>query len=419
MKFFTRIIDLQKKYKSLIESILSLSFLQLANMILPLITLPYLVKVLGVNNYGIYVFAYSVSNYFATIIDYGFKLTGTRDVALNRKDPMALSAIISKILYSKVLLAIVSLLILSATIPLFDKYNESYLVFYFSFLVVLFTSFFPDWFFQGIEKMRFITILNLSSRLVFTIAIFIFIKSPVDYIFVPLISAIGGLVAMIGAWWIILVQMKLSFIRQRTADIVKTIKESTPLFLNSLFPTLYNNTSAFLLGIFGTPTQLAYYGAAQRIVEAIGTSAIRILTQAFFPHLNVQKGQSKAVGKIFFFSGLILAVFFIVSAPWIVKYLFTEEFGQSVWLIRIIGLSVLFFAINDNYGTNYLLVNRQDKLLMRISMVVSFIGLSLAFPLIFFFKHWGAAFTILLSRMLFACVVFYYARKIELSTKSN
>lgn len=152
MRFFTRIIDLQKKYKSLIESILSLSFLQLANMILPLITLPYLVKVLGVNNYGIYVFAYSVSNYFATIIDYGFKLTGTRDVALNRKDPKVLSAIISKILYSKALLAIVSLLILSTTIPLFDKYNESYLVFYFSFLVVLFTSFFPDWFFQGIEK---------------------------------------------------------------------------------------------------------------------------------------------------------------------------------------------------------------------------------------------------------------------------
>jgi PST family polysaccharide transporter len=102
-----------------------------------------------------------------------------------------------------------------------------------------------------------------------------------------------------------------------------------------------------------------------------------------------------------------------------VKYLFTEEFGPSVWLIRIIGLSVLFFAINDNYGTNYLLVNRQDKLLMRISMVVSIIGLSLAFPLIFFFKHWGAAYTILLSRMLFAGVVFYYARKIELSTKSN
>ncbi|MCX6239692.1 MAG: oligosaccharide flippase family protein [Bacteroidia bacterium] len=419
MQFFTRISALQKKYKSLVESILSLSFLQLANMILPLITLPYLVKTLGVDKYGIYVFAYSVCNYFATIIDYGFKLTGTRDVALNRNNPKALSAIISKILYSKLLFTIVSLIILSATIPFFNRYNESYSIFYFSFLVVLFTSFFPDWFFQGIEKMRFITILNLSSRLIFTIAIFIFIKSPGDYILVPLIGAIGGLIAMIGAWWIILVQMKLSFIRQKTSEIVKTIKESTPLFLNSLFPTLYNNTSAFLLGIFGTPAQLAYYGAAQRIVEAIGTSAVRILTQAFFPYLNVQKGQSKAVGKIFFFSGLLLAVFFIISAPWIVKYLFTEEFKQSVWLIRIIGLSVLFFAINDNYGTNYLLVNRQDKLLMRISMVVSFIGLSVAFPLIFFFKHWGAAFTILFSRMLFACVVFYFARRIELSTKSN
>jgi PST family polysaccharide transporter len=419
MQFFTRISALQKKYKSLVESILSLSFLQLANMILPLITLPYLVKILGVEKYGIYVFAYSVCNYFATIIDYGFKLTGTRDVALNRNNPKALSAIISKILYSKLLFTIASLIILSATIPFFNRYNESYSIFYFSFLVVLFTSFFPDWFFQGIEKMRFITILNLSSRLIFTIAIFVFIKSPGDYILVPLIGAIGGLIAMIGAWWIILVQMKLSFIRQKTSEIVKTIKESTPLFLNSLFPTLYNNTSAFLLGIFGTPAQLAYYGAAQRIVEAIGTSAVRILTQAFFPYLNVQKGQSKAVGKIFFFSGLLLAVFFIISAPWIVKYLFTEEFKQSVWLIRIIGLSVLFFAINDNYGTNYLLVNRQDKLLMRISMVVSFIGLSVAFPLIFFFKHWGAAFTILFSRMLFASVVFYFARRIELSTKSN
>lgn len=419
MQFISQLVALQKKYKSLSESILSLSFLQLANMILPLITLPYLIKILGVDNYGIYVFAYSVCNYFNTIIDYGFRLNGTRDVALNRNNPKALSAIISKILYSKFLLTIISIVILSATLPLFNKYNQSYSIFYFSFLVVLFTSLFPDWFFQGMEKMRFITILNLVSKLLFTIAIFIFIKSPGDYILVPLIGAIGAFVAMTGAWWIILVQMKLKFIRQRTSGIIIAIKESTPLFLNNLFPILYNNTSSFLLGMFGTPAQLAYFGAAQRIVEAIGTTAIRILSQTFFPYLNVQKGQSKAVGKIFFFSGLILSVFFIIFAPLIVKYLFTEDFNQSVWLIRIMGLSVLFYAINDNYGTNYLLINRKDKLLMRISMVVSFIGLSIAFPLIFFFKHWGAAFTILFSRMLFASVVYYFAKKIELSTKSN
>lgn len=313
----------------------------------------------------------------------------------------------------------ISLGILSATIPFFDKYNQSFSVFYFSFLAVLVTGFFPDWFFQGIEKMKFITLLNLSSRLIFTIAIFVFIKSPNDYILVPLIGAIGGMVAMAGAWWIIFVKMKLCFVRQTTSEIKKTIKESAPLFLNSLFPTLYNNTSAFLLGLLGTPAQLAYYGAAQRIVESLGTSAVRILSQAFFPFLNVRKGQSKAVVKVFFFTGLVLAVFFIVSAPLIVKYLFTPDFEQSVWLIRIVGFSVLFFAINESYGINYLLVNRKDKLLMQISMVVSLIGLSLAFPLILLFKHWGAAFTILFSRMLFAGAVFHFARKIELSIKTN
>ena len=413
MSIISRLLVLQKKYKNLVESILSLGFLQLANMVLPLITLPYLVKVLGVEKYGIYVFAYSFCNYFATIIDYGFKLTGTRDVALNRNDPHALSAIVSKILYSKLFLTAVSLIVLSSAIPFFYKYNTSFLIFYFSFLVVFFTSLFPDWFFQGIEKMRFITLLNLSSRIIFTIAIFVFIKSPDDYILVPLIGALGGFVAMAGAWWIILVRMELRIIRQHATDIRETIKESTPLFLNSLFPTLYNNTSAFLLGIFGTPAQLAYYGAAQRIVEAVGISAVRILSQAFFPYLNVKKDQTNAVGKIFFFSGLIISLFFIISASWIVKYLFTEEFQPSIGLIQIMGMSVLFFAINDNYGTNYLLVNRQDRLLMKISMVVSVIGLSMAFPLIYFFKHWGAAFTILLSRMLFAGVVFFFAQKVK------
>jgi len=181
--------------KRLTENFLSLSILRALNYLLPLITLPYLVRVLGPEKFGLIAFAQAFIGYFIILTDYGFNLSATREISIHRDEKEKVSKIFNSVMAVKFLLGMLSFIILALILTFIPKFGNDWLVYIFAFGMVLGNILFPVWFFQGMEKMKYITILNIVAKGIFTVCIFIFIRKMADYIYVPLINSMGFLAA--------------------------------------------------------------------------------------------------------------------------------------------------------------------------------------------------------------------------------
>ena len=183
---------MQENKKRLIDNFLSMTALQVVQYILPLITLPYQVRVIGVANYGIIAFAAAFVQYFFILTDYGFGICSTKDIATNRHNKNNISHIFNLVIASKFVLLFLSLLILVLAIIFVPKIHENWLVFVLTFINVLGTILFPAWFFVGMERAKYSAVLNIIARLFFLVALFIFVKKADDYILIPLLTSLGS-----------------------------------------------------------------------------------------------------------------------------------------------------------------------------------------------------------------------------------
>jgi len=398
LKVITKIKNLfkSKDGKVLLENFISLSALELASKLLPLITLPYVLRVLEFDKYGIIVLANSLIVYFQAITDYSFKVTATRDVATFKQSHKKLNIIYSKVLTIKAISLILSLILITFVILIYPPFFEERLVFFLSAAMLIGYALFPQWFFQGIEKMKYITFLNIGIKVFFTIFIFIFIKTKDDYWIYPLLSSAGYIGAGIVGQYILIKRFKLKFLWLKSKTIKQTIYANFPIFINQLFPTLYNNTTSFLLGILTNTSFLGIYAAIKVIIDLV-IKFLNILSRVFFPLLNRKRNNFGRYKKLMLTISLSFVLLILVSHKLIFWYL-DINYNNALVILTILAMGIIGFALYDIFGLNYFIIRRQDKLVMRNTIISSLIGFLAAFPLIYYFGLIGAAINLSLSR---------------------
>ncbi|SRX54899.1 Putative O-antigen transporter [Aequorivita sp. CIP111184] len=378
-------------------------------MILPLITLPYVLRVLGFENYGTIVFAASLIAYFTALTDFSFKYTATRDVAIFKDSPEKLNLIYSKVLTIKAIFLLLSFIIITIVVYSYKPFYENRLIYFLTVPMLLGQALFPEWFFQGIEKMKYITFLNLGIKLFFTICIFIFIKKETDYWIFPLLQSAGFVGAGLVGQFILVRKYKLKFLWLKPRIIVQTIKGNVPIFINQFVPTLYNNTSTFLLGILTNNTFVGVFNAIKIIINFC-VSLIEILSRVFFPFLNRKKHAFLRYKKLMLAVSIILTALCLVSYKLVFWYLNIQD-DNAFTILAILALGLIGYTLYNIYGVNYFIINRQDKLVMKNTIISSMIGFVLAFPLIFYFGIIGAALNLSLSRWMMGLGLFYKYKK--------
>lgn len=376
-----------------------LSLLQVAGYVFPLITMPYLARVIGVEGFGKIAFAMAVMVWIQTIADWGFNLTATRDVAQNRDDANKVSEIFSNVLWARCLLMGLSFVVLLLLIVAIPTFRENWEVLLVSFLIIPGHILFPDWFFQAVEKMKYITVLNVLTKLIFTLAIFVFIKEPGDYILQPLLSALGFAVSGVIALYIILRRWGYKLYAPKFGTIIKTIKSSTDIFINNLAPNLYNSLSVVLLGIFSGGIANGIYDGANKFINIV-CNILNALTRAFFPFLARKKEHFSMYVKIVLSIAVVTSAAMWFAAPWLVDILLSPEFSESVIPIRILSISLIFYVMSSAYGSCDLIINKRERVLRQLTVLCSVIGLIIAVPLIYFYSYVGVALTVAISRAL-------------------
>ena len=184
-----------KKHKTLISNFNYLSVLQLFQLLFPLITYPYLIRVLGKEIYGVVVFSNAIIMYLSVFINFGFDISEIKEISIFRDNKKKVSEILSTVLTIRIIFALISALILSTLIVIIPELNKHKWLYIASMGLLLDAAINPSFYFLGIEKMKFITYLSVTSKFVFLILIFIVIKKPAHYILVPLLTSIGTLLS--------------------------------------------------------------------------------------------------------------------------------------------------------------------------------------------------------------------------------
>lgn len=346
---YNKVLALFKKFtnsedkKRLLGNFLSLSGLQVFTYILPLITLPYLVRVLGVEKYGLVMFAQSFIVFFNILVDYGFNLSATREIAVNRDNKAKVTEIYSSVMTIKVLLLGASFAILSSIVFSVEKFTPDATLYLLTFLMVVGQALFPIWYFQGMERMKYITIITILSRVIFTVAIFVFVHNENDYVLVPVLNSLGACIGSVYALWLIRTSFQQRFEFQSLKNITLHFKDSTQFFLSRVAVSIYTSANTFVLGIFTDNTMVGYYSIAEKLYQAM-QGLYGPITQAVYPYVAKQK--NIRIFKKIFYSVVLLniigTIILFFGADYLFMILFGKDFGvESVNVFQLLLIANL------------------------------------------------------------------------------
>jgi len=398
--------------QTLFANLSFLTLLQVANYLIPIFTIPYLARVLGVDRFGEIAFATTVMIYFQTIVNYGFSYTATRDIAKNREDKEKISVIFSEVMWASILLMLGSFVLLVVLILLIPKFYQMKELLFISFGLIPGYVLFPQWMFQGLERMKYITFLNILARLVFMFAVFIFIKKESDYLLQPLFTSLGFIISGWIAIYILLAKYHIKWLRPSWLGIKKTLKGSTDVFINQLFPNLYDNFTTVLLGFWGGDYANGILDAGKKFA-LVSVQFLRTLSIAFFPYLsrNISRhGQYSAM--VLLVSGVASCILFFGS-PWLIRIFFSEQFEEAIIILKIFAFYPFVMSLSDVYGKTYLIIVRREKVLRNITFMCSVIGFFVAWPMVYYGGYIGAAVTVVMIVLFNGVWVAYKALKLK------
>jgi polysaccharide transporter, PST family len=387
-----------KERKTVLHNFISLTTLQSINYILPLAILPYLIRVIGIEKFGLIAFAQSLVQYFMILTDYGFSLSATRTISLIGEQKKKVNAVFSSVMTVKLMLAGLSFLILCTFLYFIPRFKNDWLVYVLSFGSVIGNTLFPVWFFQGKEKMSYITAINVIAGIIYAILIFVLIKSPRDYLLVPLFNSLLLLISGIWGLYIAFKKFKLEFILQNYTSIKNELKTGWDIFISIISVNAYTTTRIFAVGILTNNVLTGYYTLADRIANVIQTFPMYSFTQAVYPRISkvFSKNKQRAAAIMYriqdnitlgFMVSLPIAYFL---APLIIKIACGVAYPQVILALRFLLVAVFFVGAN-NFKVQFLLVCGKPDLYARIHVTAGLVGLPLIFLLIKQFSYLGAA----------------------------
>lgn len=400
------------KRNAILENVLSLYVVQAFNYVLPLLLFPYLVRVLGIEVFGTVILVQAVMNYFYILTDYGFNLSATQRVSLCRDDILELSQVFSSVVFVKICLALLSAVIIIVSGFFVEFVRTEWRLFGATFLGVIGHVIFPTWYLQGVERMRLMSQLSLVGSLVVTLLIFLFVKSPEDYVlaatFQSLSLIISGFLCFVYLFrqgFSCLVLPSLRYVRQ-------VLVEGWHVFISTAAITLYTSSNIVILGAFGSPLVVGFYGVADKVVKAV-SGLISPISQAIYPHVSSMLKCSpdngfKFLRKAFFSIGLLslaLSILLFIFSEHIVNIVVGSSQYKVVLLVKIMSFVPFMVSLSNIFGVQTLLNLGKSREFSRVILASGFLNVVVLVPAVFLVGEVGAALSSLLTESFVTCAM--------------
>lgn len=404
------------------KNVLSLYSIQFANYILPFITVPYLVRVLGPERFGTLAFGQGLMAYFSSVVNYGFDWSATRKISIERDHVEEVSRVCANVWGAKSLLCALCftvLLLLTWAVPRVHEVS--------SLMLILFGGvaggvLFPSWLFQGLERMGPMSAINLAIRVLVVVAMFILVRTPRDFLVYAGLGSLGSFLGGLVGMGLAFRSFGLRLVVPTWAGIWESLREGCVLFLSSAAIVLYTSGNAFILGLMAGDTVVGYYSAGERIVKAIVRSS-GPLSQAFYPRFSrlVSESRHRAMqwGKRLLFVmgglGLFLTVGIFWGAGLIVRVVLGSGFYPSVSVLRILALLPFLVAVSNVLGVQLMIPLGREKAVFFLVLTAGCLNMALAAVLAPVWQANGMALSVLIAELFITFTYFTYLWRARLN----
>ena len=377
-------LENNKTAKTLFANFTYLSILEIIGLLLPLISYPYVIRTVGADNYGVVVFCQAIIAYEVIIINFGYNVSATRKISENRTNVFKIREIYSSIVYQKLLIFAICL-VSGLFVLIFLKYDYSVILLGFIGLCIQ-EVFFPTWLFQGLERMKFITIITFVAKCSCLILIFLFVHDKKDYACIPVLYSIGGFFTSVLSVIILKKKFDIYFVKVSKYRMKEDFLESLPFFTSRLSAIVMERGNVLVIGTFFSYDMVAIYDLCAKIVSILKTP-FSLVAQVIYPNVAKSKNMllvKKSI-KIVLLFGAFVCLFVYLFAPNIILLLSDTSMLGAVSILKIMVLYVPIVGISYLFGASVLVVKGYSReynlsvvysVLLYILMLLSFISFS-------------------------------------------
>ena len=389
--------NLTPEKKLFLTNFINYGIFQASKYVVPLITVPFIIHVIGVEKFGIVSLAQGLANYLRVGVDYGWNILGVQYIARSQHHADERDRIVNTILVQQLLLSGIAFLILLALIGIFPKLQTHWGVFIAAFGLVPANMLMVPWFFVGMQKVRYLNRAFLFSRLLYVVLIVLFLKPLEHMIWVPVFNSlslfIGGAIVLVT----LRKRFAVQFFLPRWQQLKQFFREGWPIFLSYFSTNFYRNSQVLILALFVNDYFLGIYSAAEKIIKVI-QGTFMPLSQTIYPILARKYVESRnrafvALKKAIWVLGslaFVVSIGVIVTAPLLIKVIVGQNNADGVKLLWI-GSGVIFFGVlNYILGVLFLTNFGYKVLFSRAVFITGIWGILSCFVLSYFFQAFGA-----------------------------
>lgn len=346
------------RHKVLIENFNFMAVFQLSRILFPLLIYPYLIRVLGKETYGMIAFANAFIAYLIILINFGFNISEITDISVNRDNKEKLCSIISSVIIIRFILLIISFLIIFLTwftIPVFSHHKLLYMCYS---GILIGTALDLSFYFQGIEKMKYITFISFFSNCILLLLVLLFVKNSSHYLLVPLFTSIGMLISTLSGLYIVFWRNKIKFKLQPFNRLKYYMRESLPFFSSRISDTVIDKSNILLIGSFIGLKEVAYYDLASKLVMAL-KAPFQIFNQALFPNVSRTKNIKLVIKTLKFliiFYVMAYVLLFIFADP-AINIIAGKALLPSKYILYILGITIITELVSTFLGAPMLLIS--------------------------------------------------------------
>lgn len=391
------------------------SILTLSGYIFPLLTFPYISRVLGANNVGIVNLVLSIVDYYILFSTLGLSIVGLREIA-RCKDKNQINLVFSQLVSLHLILSAIVFIIYCISIiciPSFKIYSPLYWI---GGLKIIFNVFLIEWFFQGLQNFKYITYRSLFIKTLYVIAVFIFVRTRNDYIIYFTITIIQVILNSLINW-----RYSRSLVKYKFSinGLKPYLKPLISWGINIILLSFYTTFNVMYLGFVAGTLVVGYYTTATKIYTII-LSLLQAYNGVFIPYLSSLQSRGnidefkKTINKSFTIVSSLsipLVVLCYCLAPEIIDVIAGKEFLPAIHSFRIIVFQILIIGISQITNSQILLSLKKDKEILISTLIGSVICITI---IVFFaeeYKDIAASYAVTISHIIEFFFLLYYAKR--------
>lgn len=411
----------ENRNRNLFKNFFSQSILQIANNVLPIISIPIIVRIIGPDKFGVINFATVIVSYFILLTNYGFDLTATRDVTRNKDSQEMRSQIFNEVLIAKLFLFAISTILFLILLNIMPQlYNEKKVAVY-SFLIVFSFVLTPTWLYQGMQQLYNLAIFSFVTKLLFTICVLFFIRQKSDYPWQPLLISVSHILVGAAAFLWALKKYKVRLFFVPFKRVLARLWNERLIFASFVSINIYIYASTIIIGLFQKSEDVAFFASGYRLVVIMHTIVTIPIGMSLFPYIGesfamgTKQGivRVQSIAPIIFYATLIMGIGVWLLAPFIIAIFYGDAFGPAVKVLRILCFLPVFLGMTNLLGVQTLVNLKMDKVYTTIIFIGALIGIVLSLWLVKQYSFVGGAWALLLTEFSILIILWCYLKRLN------